>query len=242
LLLVPCSAASFAIWRSGIPSLQLLLLPALILLAVLTAFGGAVARVTVVPVCFLYFAVPAWDLLGPPLQSLTLSIVSWLAPAIGIPATISGTYVLLPGNMRFEVSLACSGSGFLMEGLAVAVLVGELEQATVARKLRLIAAMVVVALVTNWVRVLALIEIGYATGMRHVLVTQYHVLFGYVIFVLVLSAFVWIAAYTRPTAARADWAAIATASQRRESAFLPALLGLAVVPVLVGVLALFRSN
>jgi exosortase len=213
-------------------------------LAVLTAFGGAVTRLVAIPVLFLYFAVPAWDLLAPPLQSLTLAIVGWLAPAIGIPATVSGTYVLLPDNMRFEVSLACSGSGFLMECLAVAVLVGELVQATVVRRLRLVAAMVIVAFVTNWIRVLALIAIGYSTAMRHVLVTEYHVLFGYVIFVLVLSAFVWITVHVRPLAPRADAedAALGAPSRPGESAFLAALLGLAAAPGLAALVALFGNK
>ena len=238
LLLVPCSIAYLIFWRSGIPALQLLLLPALILLAVWTAFGSAMTRAIAVPVCFLYFAVPAWDLLGPPLQSLTLWMVKWLAPAIGVPATVSGTTVLLPGNGKFEVSLACSGSGFVMEGLAVAVLLGELEHATVARRLGLMVSMVVVALVANWVRVLALIQIGYSTEMRHVLVTEHHVLFGYALFVAVLIVFVWIAVSVAP-ARTPHVVQSAFYPSGARTAFLPALLGLAAAPVLVGLLVLF---
>jgi exosortase/archaeosortase family protein len=145
--------------------------------------------------------------------------------------------------MSFEVSLACSGSGFLMEGLAIAVLLGELEQASVGRRLRLIAAMVIVALVTNWLRVLALIDIGYSTAMRHLLVTDYHVMFGYVLFVLVLSAFVWIAAAgARSSVPPVARSAVSPPSRSRDDAFLPALLGLAAAPVLTGVLMLFGGD
>lgn len=237
LLLVPCSIAALLFWRSGIPELQLLLLPPLILLAVWTAFGTALVRVIAVPVCFLYFAAPAWDLLGPPLQSLTLWAVKWLAPTIGVPATVSGNMVLLPGNMRFEVTLACSGSGFVMEGLAVAVLLGELEQAGIGRRLRLMMSMVIVALIANWIRVLALIQIGYSTDMRHVLVSEHHVLFGYVLFVAVLIIFVWIAVSIAP-ARSPQGGPIAFCASSARTALLPALLGLAAVPLLVGLLVL----
>jgi exosortase len=238
LLLVPCSIGALVFWRSGIPALQLLLLPALILLAVWTALGSAVTRLIAVPVCFLYFAVPAWDLLGPPLQSLTLWAVSWLAPAFGVPATVSGTMVLVPGNISFEVSLACSGSGFVLEGLAVAVLLGELGQATIGRRVGLMVTMVIIALVANWVRVLALVQIGYSTGMRHVLVTEHHVLFGYVLFIAVLIVFVWIAVSVGPTRTP-HVAQSALYSSGARTAFVPALLGLAAAPVLVALLVLF---
>jgi exosortase len=235
LLLVPCSISSIVLWESGIPALQLLLLPVLILLAALTAFGSDVTRLIVVPVGFLYFAVPAWDLLAAPLQRLTVWVVSWAAPAIGVPATISGTMVLLPGHMQFEVTPACSGSGFFMEGLAVAVLLGELEHAGLGRRLRLIASMTILSLVTNWVRVLTLIQIGYTTQMRHVLVSQYHVMFGYVLFVLVLVAFVAVATASAPARTPSAARVIGVPSAAR-GAFLPALLGLVAAPVAAGLL------
>lgn len=218
-------------------SLQLLMLPALILLAILAAFGTAVARAAAVPVGFLYFAMPVWDLLTVPLQNLTLTIVTLLAPAVGIPAAISGFLISLPGGLRFEVTEWCSGLGLMVQGLAVATLLGELEQAPVARRLRLLGSMVVVALVTNWIRVLTIIQVGYSTNMRHVLVTRYHVQFGYAFYVVALVLFVWVA--TR--------GALPKAPQAARSAFRPffpgpdqyiaALLALVAAPVLSGVLA-----
>src|SRR4029077_4676824 len=98
-----------------------------------------------------------------------------------------------PNGTRFEVTLACSGVVFLVQGLAVAVLLGELEQASLGRRVRLVASMVAVALIANWIRVLALVQIGYSTDMRHVLVSRDHLEFGWALFVLVLVAFVWLA-------------------------------------------------
>jgi hypothetical protein len=53
--------------------------------------------------------------------------------------------------------------------------------------------MALVALVTNWVRVLLLLVIGYTRGMNSMIVSQYHLELGYVLFVIVLIAFVWVA-------------------------------------------------
>jgi EpsI family protein len=236
-LLVPCSIALLIFWRAGISSLQLLMWPALILLAVWSAFGTAVTRAIAVPVGFLYFAMPAWGVLAPPLQSLTLWIVTWLAPAVGVPATVVGTGIYLPGDMRFSVELPCSGVGFLAQGLAVAALLGELEQAPLRRRLRLLASMALVALVTNWIRVLTLIQVGYTTQMRHVLVTRYHLLFGYVLFVLALVLFVWVATRRAlPNAPQTAPAARATRPPARDL-YVTSLVALVAAPILVGILA-----
>jgi len=236
LLLVPCSVGSLIFWRAGIEALQFLMLPALILLAVWCASGPGVTRAVGVPVAFLYFAMPAWNLLAAPLQHLTLAVVTLLAPAIGLPAEVSGSSIYLPDDMKFNVELVCSGAGFLVQGAAVAVLVGELEDASPGRRLRLLGAMAVIALVTNWIRVLAIVQIGYATGMRHVLVTRHHLLFGYVLFVIVLVLFVWAA--RQPTPLHPPGAPVPPIPSGAVSAqYLMAVLALAAPPFLATVLA-----
>jgi exosortase len=236
--LVACGIASVVFWRAGIQSLQLMMLPALILLAVLAAFGPAVTRTVAVPVGFLYFAMPVWDLLTLPLQNLTVTIVRLLAPAIGIPATISGFLISFPGGLNFEVTEWCSGLGLMVQGLAVATLLGELEHATWRRRLALIASMIPVALVTNWIRVLTILQVGYSTGMRHVLVTRYHVQFGYAFYVVALVLFVWVA--TRgalPSAPQATNPDLKPQPQV-SGQYIPALLALVVAPALAGVLVI----
>jgi EpsI family protein len=239
--LVVCSIASLIFWRAGIQSLQLLLWPVLILLAVLAAFGAAVTRAIAVPVCFLYFAMPAWNVLAQPLQSLTIRAVSLLAPAIGVPATISGDLIYLSGDMSFSVELACSGVGFFVEGLAVAALLGELEQAPLGRRLRLLGSMVLVALVTNWIRVLTIVQVGYSTQMRHVLVTRYHVLFGSALFIAVLVLFMWLATRAK-LPAMPEATPSASPSRPQTSLYPAAVAALAAAPILVGILAWLPGN
>jgi exosortase len=192
LLLIAVAAAVF-VCLANLTALQAPMLPTLMLLGVLTLYGPAVMRVVAVPIAFLYLAAPAWDdFLGPPLQQLTLWVMSWAAPVSGVPASVSGSVISLPGHMSVEVAQGCSGVGFLIEGVAIAALLGELEGANWWRRLALVAGIVPIALLANWARVLLLIHIGYSTGMRHVLVTRYHLQFGYVLFSAVLLAFLWL--------------------------------------------------
>jgi exosortase len=238
-VLLACNVAALVFWKAGLLDLQTVMLPTLILVGLLTAFGPAVTRVVAVPVGLLYLAAPAWDdLLAPPLQALTLWIVKWLAPAIGVPASVSGSWILLPGDMRFNVALGCSGVGFLVEGLAIAALLGELEQASVGHRLRIFLSMIPVALVANWIRVLALVQIGFSTGMRHVLVTQYHLLFGYGIFIAVLLLFIWAATRGPMRSAPETTESRLAAPSRVPREYFAALIVLAIPPLLLGILAL----
>jgi EpsI family protein len=77
---------------------------------------------------------------------------------------------------------------------------GELERATVWRRIVLLAAMGALAILANWIRVLVIVDAGYTTNMRHVLVTRGHYTFGWILFALVMVGFVWMLArpYRRP--------------------------------------------
>jgi len=58
----------------------------------------------------------------------------------------------------------------------------------------LLGSMVLATIVSNWVRVLIIMAVGYTSGIHNVLVTRGHLLFGWVLFALVMSAFAWVAA------------------------------------------------
>jgi exosortase len=235
LLLIPCSITAVFFWRSGIQALQLLMLPPLILLAILAAFGSAVTRAVAVPVAFLYFAVPAWNLvLTAPMQDLTLAVTRILSPVIGLPASFHGNLISFENGITFEVTPGCSGASFLVQGLAVAVLLCELEQAPRARRLRLLSSMVLVALIANWLRVLLIVELGYSSGMRSTLATTHHVAFGYLLFVLALAAYVWLATRQSSAEPAGDTSALTNPPTWRPSgAYALVLVVLASIPALV---------
>ena len=235
LLLIPCSIAAVFFWRSDIEVLQLLLLPPVVLFAVLAAFGTAVTRAVAVPIAFLYFAVPAWNVvLTAPMQSLTVWVTRLLTPLAGLPASFQGNLISFQNGITFEITPACSGVGFLVQGLAIATLLGALEQASLARRLRLLASMIPVALVSNWIRVLTIIELGYSSRMHSTLATSNHVAFGYFLFVLALVAYVWFATRQPLPGPAAETTEVATRSMWHPSAaYALVLVVLGSIPILV---------
>lgn len=191
--LLACAAASLIGWRAGILTLQLFFLPLILWLAVYSLLGPQAARRAGFAIGFLYFALPGWGLLGPTLQRLTAGVVGVIGPGIGLPVTMSGTTASLPGGINFVIERACSGVDFLTIGLAIAMLQGELERARLRRRAGLIGGMLLLAVVSNWLRVLLIIEIGYRSKMRSALATRDHLALGWVIFAGALLTFVWLA-------------------------------------------------
>lgn len=191
--LLACSAGWTLFWLAGIETLQLMVLPAIMYLAILAALGRRIARVVAFPLGFLYLAMPAWGYLAPLLQLLTIRAVSILAPLVGVPARTSGDVVMLPGTGGFEIGVLCSGVQFFSAGLAVGAFIGELEHASLRRRASLIALMGAIAILSNWVRVLLIIAIGYATHLRNPLATSDHLYFGWIIFAVAMLLFLWFA-------------------------------------------------
>ena len=201
--LLVCSLAWIIAWRTGIQELHLVLLPPVLFLAVLAAFGTTAARVVAFPLGYLYFAEPLWHALIGPLQDLTIHVVGAITPILGMPVTIVGNILYFPRNISFEVTPICSGVGFLVVGLAVAALIGELQQASFRRRAGLIASMAFLMIVSNWARVLVIIIAGYTSGMRNVIATRGHWYLGWVLFALVTFGFARLAVRPSKSAAPA---------------------------------------
>jgi len=194
--LLACALVSLISWRAGILTLQLFFLPAILWLALLALLGWGAARPAGFAIGFLYFALPGWGLLGPALQRLTAWAVGMIGPILGLPLAMSGMTVRLPEGMLFVVAPECSGVDFLTVGLAVAALQGELERAALRRRARLIGGMILLAVVSNWLRVLLIVEIGYRSHMRNALATRDHLALGWIVFACALLLFVWMAGRT----------------------------------------------
>jgi EpsI family protein len=188
-------------WRAGIQELHLLLLPVLMGLAICAVLGFQALPYIAFPLGFLYFAVPAWGIFIHPLQTLTVLATGVLAPLVGVHGYIQDDLVVMPGVGIIEIGVACSGASFFCVGLAIAALLGELEGASLRRRALLLILMGALAIVSNWLRVLIIVQAGYSTNMRHVLVSRGHYTFGWVLFVSIMVLFVWLLG--RPAAARA---------------------------------------
>ncbi len=177
---------------AGIQDAHIVALPALIWLAAYAAFGSGVARLLAFPMAFSYFAVPAWSFIGGPLQSLTTHAVSALIWISGLDAQVHGNFITIAWG-TFEVAKGCSGLHFFEVGLAIAALWGELDEQTPAVRIKLMALMGAMAIVCNWIRVFALVVIGYVSEMKNSLITEGHYGFGWVLFAVTAVLFFWLA-------------------------------------------------
>jgi EpsI family protein len=220
---------------ASIQDLHITIFPAIFWLAAAAAFGWGVARWLIFPVAFFYFAVPSWSQLSEPLQSLTVIAMRGLLALTGPPALISGALIHVP-NGSFIVQEGCSGLHFVIVGLAVAALHGELRRDAWRTRLMQLALMGALALLANWVRVYVIIEVGYLTDM-HSWLLKNHYWFGWGVFAVALAAFFFLAARFEPPAeadaAEEPSAAVPTADAAWTSqlkGFALALMVLAALP------------
>ena len=228
--LILMSVAWLVFWRGQIPALHIILFPALMLAGIVAALGWKVARRAAFPIGFLYFAVPSWDVLTGPLQSLTVVATGAIAPLLGIDSHVSGDFLVTTVG-TFEIGRGCSGVNFFAIGVAVAALLGELEEASASRRCVLVCIMAVAAIVSNWIRVLIVVDAGYRTNMQHYLVARSHYMFGWVLFSIVMFGFVWWCARA-PRALQAQHTSPADGASSRWPAQVAVMLSLMVVPLL----------
>lgn len=169
--------------------------------AIAAAMGWSWARRMLFPVAYLLTAVPPlWEPLRPVLQGMTVWATGHLVQLSGIPAYIRGDFVEVPGG-TFEIALGCSGAHLLVAAIALALLYGWLAYSSWWPRLWLLAGMVLLSLVANWIRVYLIIRVGYLTNMQHPWITEGHYSLGWVIFGVSLVPFLllgsWLARFDK---------------------------------------------
>jgi len=192
LALGACVLCWLVCYRASVQDLHITILPAIFWLASTSAFGWAVGRQLLFPVLLFGFALPSWSQLSVPLQALTVQAMHVVLAVTGPPALISGDLIHIP-NGTFEVEEGCGGVHFMIVGLAVAALHGELRRDGWKTRLAHLALMAGLALLANWIRVYAVIEAGYLTDMHSSLLRN-HYWFGWGVFAVALFVFFKLAA------------------------------------------------
>ncbi len=169
----------------GLSASRLVLIAPLVLAAIWWVFGRDCAIRLLWPVGLICFALPPWGLLDRPLQWLTVQIVNQAVGIAGIPAFVQDNFFQLPSG-TFEIALGCSGLNYLITALSLFSYYGLMYLGTWKKRFQLLSVAVAVAIVSNWIRVFALIVVGYATDMRHYLIQVEHHYFGWVLFALLM--------------------------------------------------------
>jgi len=182
-------------YRSHSDLLIQLFFPAAVVLTVCAAAGVSPARVVVGPITLLYVAIPVWDLLVPTLQALTTTVAGGVLDVLGVPVLVDGNRIMIPAG-EFIVVADCAGKRYLLVSMAIGALLAINNELRGWRTIALAAVAVAAALVTNWLRVFAIIYAGHLSDMQNYLVANEHVSFGYVLFsipvgVLLVAARRW---------------------------------------------------
>ena len=179
-------------FNAGLLAVTTLAMPLLVLATTWAAGGLQLARRAAFAVLFLYFALPAWELVNPPLQAMTAWVNLWLARLAGIPVAMDEFVIHIPAG-SFEIAGGCSGLHFLIVALAIAALQGEIDGQDWRRRWLLLGMAAALALVTNWLRVFIIIVAGHLTDMQHFLVRVDHYYFGWFLFVFTLALYLYLA-------------------------------------------------
>jgi exosortase A len=211
--------------RAGIQTAHQFLLPLILWLAICTVLGWRVAVASAFAVGYLYFAIPVWGAINGTLQDATVVAVDALLRATNVAAYVEGSFVHLAAG-TFEIAGGCSGLHYFIVAFAIAALYGEVHRDSLMARLRIVAVALVLALLTNWLRVYTIILAGYFTDMQHYLVRVDHSTYGWAVFAVMMVVF-FVIVRRLPTSAEGD-----QQSAPAESAALPARWPLAVTTAL----------
>jgi len=161
------------------------MLPLILLAITATIVGLSAAARLAIPILFLYFAIPIWDLMIPPLQTTTTEVVVTALRWTGFTAFIENTLIYIPAG-TFEIAEGCAGIRYFIVSFALATFYGLLYLRTWATSLALIGVALATAILCNWFRVYSLVVIGDLTEMQHYLIAVSHARYGWVIYALSL--------------------------------------------------------
>jgi EpsI family protein len=229
--LLVLSLTWLVLFRTSIQVGQILLLPLMMWLAVTALYGTFIARRSIFPLAYLYFATPLLGYLVPALQWGTVFANRFFIRLCGIPASFDANTVRVPSGV-FEIQGGCAGGHFFIVALALATLYAHLQRTAAWGRLLVLAGSL--AILANWIRVFTIVVAGYLTNMQHYLVTVDHYWFGWGVFALTMVVFFIVAARFSELPA--------SQSGREEQPILPVLSPLQLTTAIVATLAALAAG
>lgn len=182
--------------------IQQITFPTIIWLTFLCAFGWNIARLLLLPLSLIYLVIPIWEWLIPYLQAWAVTVTESSLNYANIPAFIEGNLITIPDG-QIEVSKGCSGLNYLLVGTILSILIGHLNQFPVKHKILFTLFSIGLSIISNWIRIIALVFIAHATEMQSTLVKD-HVSFGWGIFMFALIPMILVSYYYNPAQANKE--------------------------------------
>lgn len=162
-----------------------------------SASGAAIARRFMVPALLMVCALPVWDPVAAVLQLLSVKASGAILGVIGVPTILDGVYVRIPSG-TFKVELGCSGISFFQTGIALGLFLGAKERLPTSLTMIVTLFLAMVAIATNWIRIVAIVLAGHMTNMKHTLVVDGHYWFGWSLFTVAMLIATWLAVRRLP--------------------------------------------
>ena len=200
----------------------------LLILAVPALLGWRVARALAFPLGFLFFAVPFGDFLTPYLMTWTADITVAALRLSGIPVYREGLQFVIPSG-TWSVVEACSGIRYLLASLMVGSLYAYLNYQSTRKRLLFVGVSMLVPILANWLRAYMIVMLGHLSG-NELAVGADHLVYGWVLFGVIIMLLYWIGARWADAVADAPAAPPATGAwPMGRGALVAALLALLVL-------------
>jgi exosortase len=155
------------------------------LLAIYYVLGRSYFKKNIFPLLFFLFAVPFWEFLNPIFLNITTFAVTYLLDFTPVVAFIDGNRIELPYGM-LEIAGGCSGLRYFEIGLALSLFAVSVENISFKLKCLVVLLGTILGVVTNWIRVISLIWVGYDSKMTSSLMND-HETHGLILFMLVIA-------------------------------------------------------
>jgi EpsI family protein len=169
-------------------AIHALLWPALAFTVLWAGIGWRPALHFAFPLGFMYFALPIWEQLKAPLQTVAAFVVGILTSVAGVPAHVRGPYVELPDATIF-ITQDCSGTHFLSVALAIGALAIKFRGDGLRRGALILGVAALLSMLFNWIRIFLIVLAYLDPKLTHAMETMGHLTFGWWVFALDIVAF-----------------------------------------------------
>ncbi|MDB6063066.1 MAG: hypothetical protein JWM78_3169 [Verrucomicrobiaceae bacterium] len=186
-LFLLASTASLAAQLVQLQLLQQLMVPISLWLLIVAVAGWRFGRVLLFPFLLIYIAIPLWDVLVDPLRMVTVIVTQSVLHVAKIPAFVLGYQITLPDGI-IMVADGCSGLNLLLSAVVVGALQFHLMVQPFWRRAAVATLAVMLGLIDNWIRVVAIVLVGHFSHMQSALV-YHHGNFGWIVFAISLVPF-----------------------------------------------------
>ncbi|MBS7812049.1 exosortase A [Roseococcus pinisoli] len=184
LLAIGGAAAWFVAERLGIMEGRQFAALGLVWVLVLATLGWRVSWAMAAPLGYLVFLVPFGEFATPWLQDITLDMILFGLRIFGIPHHADGLTIDIPAG-TFLVAEACAGLRFLIAAMAFGTLYALCMFRSPWRRLMVMLLAVVVPVIANGIRALAIVLMGHYMGSAEAAAAD-HVIYGWGFFSLVM--------------------------------------------------------